>query len=1026
MSAMTNVRRARLARFRRNASKIIFEMLERRTLYAVQVDAFTDLLGPEPEVPDYYTSPRQVDAEDGLTGSAYRVIADHRENTGEIVLASFTDVSAGAIGDYSATIDFGDSATAAGTIVDRGNGRFDVIGSHSYLFGQYNINVSVTDLRDSSRGTEQQSYAQIIAPAVAGVGKSITASSGEVFQGVVATFTGIDETLLDRYSANIRWGDGYEPGTLRSLGGGVVEVIGTHTFAKPGKFDMTITLNAHGPTAQSRSSWGGAIIDSMWSWSYGGRGGATAQDVRGRADVGIGALVGQYVQPKIISGIHSRARIASFDINDPGLSLDALEAVVTVSTTNWNNLAAPQTTTETIGNKLRIVGDQVFVDLNHLFVAQQHRDVEVRVFDRSRDTGMQQIASVKGYLSPETHLSSKIAELGHLPVNEAFTRKLGTLSALGAAEWNSEFSVLVNWGDGTDNSAGWLVPTGEGTWDVYGAHTYEGTGYYRDVRVDFTVIETRTPKNASQPTPPDKYSISPSGGVHADYTLPPGPIDGFTLHRYTEEYYATGFQEDERNQIHFAVVTVADSLDGLEGVIRWSDGSTSQPTFEAYATDRATVDTNHRFNTPGFYTGVLSVTRGGVTHETSLTISVYEKTTYTPPVQLQPIAVIEPAHVSATKGVAWSGIVGTITPTDGDATPQDFTVEVYFPDGWAKSAQIEVGDDGVWRIRAEHLFTQEHLPARGDERQFDIYVTKDERRLEERGTVRVEIDRTLPDLNRKYSGQIRQLEAFTATLMEITSPDPGADASAFTATIDWGDGTVTTGQVVHKYRSTFELVGQHTYRTDGSHEVLVTVTGPGGTVQSHVGLWAQYHPVEVSETPVAPLGFTVSGAVAKFVDFQGEDYDHDQKVIDHATLIDWGDGTISAGEIVANANGGWDVVGTHTYAAVGDYTVSVLVRRNEHSLWMPMWWDYVVGDVVLNQRYSGSDAAQGTERLNDFSLVRTITITGKGAEAPTPTPRLLSAPIATPRFSSTPLSRDAFDLVASESEVLETPSAIFS
>lgn len=1027
MSGMTNVRRARLARFRRNASKIIFEMLERRTLYAVQVDAFADLLGPEPELPEYYTSPRQVDAEDGLTGSAYRVIADHRENTGEIVLASFTDVSAGAIGDYSATIEFGDSTTAAGTIVDRGNGRFDVLGSHSYLFGRYNINVSVTDLRDSSRGTEQQSYAQIIAPAVAGVGKSITASTGEVFQGVVATFTGVDETLLNEYSANISWGDGYERGTLRSLGGGVVEVIGTHTFAKPGKFDMTITLNAHGPSAQRPMSWrDGAVLYervSSLGWYSDRRRSAGSQDVRGRADVGIGSLVGEFIYPKIVTGIRSTERVAAFDINNPSLSLNSLEAVVNEYRQTTDSSGRVVDVAHELGSQLRIVGDRVLVELDQIFVAEKYNKFEVLVFDRSRPEGLQQVAAVTGYVMPNSHLSATSERLGTLPVAESFTRKLGTFSAKGSADWNSEFSVQIQWGDG-EQSAGWLVPTGEGAWDVMGTHTYTPTGYYRDVYIGYTVTETRTPKSASQPIPPAKYAVGTSS---LSTILPPGPIDGFTLHRYGEYPHTTHFREELRHEFQFGVVTVPDAFDGLTGTVQWSNGTASEATFETFAADRAFAATNHRFNTPGNYTGVMTVTRNGVEHQISLAITIYEKhqgDDAPAPQPVAPIASISTRHVVATKGVEWTGLVATMSPADANAAPEDFRARIYFGDGTSDIGQIKVGDDGIWRIFATHLFTEERKAQRdGYDPSYSVNVSKGEKTTSEEGSFEVNIDRTRIDLTGKHAGQIRQLEPFTATLLEIASPDPRADASAFSATIDWGDGTITAGEVVHKYRSTFELVGSHRYESDGMHDVLVTVTGPGGTVQTRLSLWAAFHPVEVSETPVAPQGFTVSGAVAQFVDFQGENYDHDQKVIDHATLIDWGDGTVSAGEIVANAAGGWDVIGTHTYAAAGDYTVSVLVRRNEHWLWVPSWWDYGVDTEVIGSLSSDFRMTQSNGRNDDFSLVRTITITGEESEAPN---RVLSAPIATSRFSSTPLSRDAFDLVASESEVLETPSALIS
>src|SRR5205807_8225485 len=46
----------------------------------------------------------------------------------------------------------------------------------------------------------------------------------------------------------------------------------------------------------------------------------------------------------------------------------------------------------------------------------------------------------------------------------------------------------------------------------------------------------------------------------------------------------------------------------------------------------------------------------------------------------------------------------------------------------------------------------------------------------------------------------------------------------------------------------------------------------------------------------------------------------------YSAVINWGDGNSSAGLLVANANGGYDIVGTNTYAEEGSYSVSVTIQ----------------------------------------------------------------------------------------------------
>jgi len=55
-------------------------------------------------------------------------------------------------------------------------------------------------------------------------------------------------------------------------------------------------------------------------------------------------------------------------------------------------------------------------------------------------------------------------------------------------------------------------------------------------------------------------------------------------------------------------------------------------------------------------------------------------------------------------------------------------------------------------------------------------------------------------------------------------------ASAFTATIDWGDGTTTTGTVVGSNGS-FTVDGGHTYADEGFPQATVTITRTADNTQ---------------------------------------------------------------------------------------------------------------------------------------------------------------------------------------------------
>ena len=68
--------------------------------------------------------------------------------TGMVAVASFTDADPnGKAGDYTATIDWGDDTTSAGTVQAASGGGFTVVGNHQYnTGGSFTINTSIVDV----------------------------------------------------------------------------------------------------------------------------------------------------------------------------------------------------------------------------------------------------------------------------------------------------------------------------------------------------------------------------------------------------------------------------------------------------------------------------------------------------------------------------------------------------------------------------------------------------------------------------------------------------------------------------------------------------------------------------------------------------------------------------------------------------------------------------------------------------------------------------------------------------------------
>jgi hypothetical protein len=179
------------------------------------------------------------------------------------------------------------------------------------------------------------------------------------------------------------------------------------------------------------------------------------------------------------------------------------------------------------------------------------------------------------------------------------------------------------------------------------------------------------------------------------------------------------------------------------------------------------------------------------------------------------------------------------------------------------------------------------------------------------------------------SGEISgQLTLSTATehvalagvtaVASFTAADPNAPASAFTATIDWGDGSSSPGTVVGADGS-FTVQGGHAYAEEGSYALRVTVTSSQGATSLDGFVTVAENDVLAAQPPTieATQNTSFSGVVARFIDS-----DLVSPASDFSAGIDWGDGTSSPG-IVSGSNGSFTVSGTHSYALAGKLPIGV-------------------------------------------------------------------------------------------------------
>jgi hypothetical protein len=163
--------------------------------------------------------------------------------------------------------------------------------------------------------------------------------------------------------------------------------------------------------------------------------------------------------------------------------------------------------------------------------------------------------------------------------------------------------------------------------------------------------------------------------------------------------------------------------------------------------------------------------------------------------------------------------------------------------------------------------------------------------------------------------------AFTGNVATVSDPDTASTAAEYTATIDWGDASTSTGTVSGSGGS-FTVAGTHTYLDEGSYAVTVTVDDVDDAANSATATTtATVADADITATCATPTLSTqaFSGTTASLSDANTLG-----TAADFTATIDWGDTSTSAGTVTGSA-GSYTVSGSHTYSSTGYFTVTTSI-----------------------------------------------------------------------------------------------------
>jgi hypothetical protein len=884
---------------------------------------------------------RMVPSFSSLTG--HPITAQEGTALTDFAVASFKTATPG--DNFTATIEWGDGTASAGSVVSTGPSSFDVQGSHTYPDESSALIVMVT-ITDTTDGD------QVRFPITANVSEAdslavfetqnITSTEGQAFSGTVATFNdvGYQANMPADFKATIDWGDGTTSAGTVSNVAGFFTAGGMHTYADEGSFTVTATLTDDAPGSASASatitatvaeadtlSGTGAPVSVPEGQAFSGTAATfsdtnaanTASDFTATIDWGDGTTSPGTVSGGqgsfTVSGQHSYAAdegsftaTATLTDDAPGSAGASATAAVTVaeadtlsgtataisategqafsgtvatfSNSNMANPAGDFTATIAWGDGTTSAGTisggqgSFTVSGSHTYAEEGSYAPTVTLTDDAPGTASATAAGTATVA--EAGLSATASEpVIYTSEGRLVSGFVATFSDAGTPDAATAYSATIDWGDGT-TSAGTVVSF-NGAFAVQGEHTYADEGSFT---VTVTVAETGVANGTASATQVALVR-------EADF------LTGSSASAVASE--ASPFA----GQFTFSDPYTANTAGDFTATIDWGDGTTTPGTVSG-GNGSFTVSGTHTYADEGTFTATATLTDDTPStafNTASLTVTGAEADT------LSGTA----APVAATEGQAFSGTVATFSDSNTANTASDFTATIAWGDGTTTAGTVS-GGNGSFTVGGTHTYAEDGSYAPVVTLTDDAPGTAGATATGSATVAEADLGLTANPVT-ATEGRDTGL-VVVATFTDGGSPDA---ATAYRATIAWGDGTTTAGTVLGGGGS-YVVAGSHTYADEGSFTTTVTLVETGvtnGTASATTTATVAEDDClcGAGQVVVATEGVSFSGTVATFSNpgFPSN------PAADFTAVIAWGDGTTSAGT-VSGGNGSFTVSGSHTYA----------------------------------------------------------------------------------------------------------------
>ncbi len=457
----------------------------------------------------------------------------------------------------------------------------------------------------------------------------------------------------------------------------------------------------------------------------------------------------------------------------------------------------------------------------------------------------------------------------------------------------SDFTAPIDWGDG-NTTAGTVTLSG-GVYTISGSHTYTTNGAF----TISTFATDDAPDAASNGT--QIQAVIGLGG-----NLAPAITSG-------SEPFPIAAGETIANVSD----SVLDPASDYTAMIDWGDGTTEIGTVTGSpGSFQVSSTVGHTYADEGDFTPTITINRAADGSNPSATSTI----TGTVVIAETDNLFSGSTTVTGSPGVGLTNV--TVATVGGENDPNDLAVTIDWGDGTVTGGTVSGGN-----VLGSHTYAGNGQFAIAvtvnDDTNAQAFAFTDVQSTALIGLAPVAGDQiTIAEGNSVAVGQ--EVATFTDNILSDTP-------SSFTATIDWGDGTTSTGTVTggsgsftvtssgHTYSGAFGDEGQNTVTTTltrTSDNTVATAFGAVNTTESDAFTLT-------ADSISGNAGQPLNVQVATFTDtFTGH-----ADGSDFTALVEWGDGTTTLGTI-SGSGGSFTVDGSHTYTAGGNDTLKVTVLDN--------------------------------------------------------------------------------------------------